>query len=65
MQFNLVAVLMLRLAALNLAAPGVAPEAKADAGNCCASMISTVLTDASSRIHAADNVNLEAMGAGY
>lgn len=38
MQFTLVALLMLSLAALNIAAPAAAPEAKADAGKCCASM---------------------------
>lgn len=39
MQFTFVALLMLSLAALNIAAPVAAPDAKADAGECCASML--------------------------
>lgn len=39
MQFTFVALLMLSLAALNIAAPAAAPDAKADAGEVCASML--------------------------
>lgn len=50
MQLNFIAIFALGFAALSIAAPAAAPKPDADAVP---------------RIHAAEDVNLEAIGAGY